>query len=118
MVRIFGKKLLFHPDDGVGCLALLIVKAGHLVVDSPEGLVKALVVRVRLLGIAQVQLAVKSGSIAGLGKYFGHGDVLGRKSCVLNGKADFPGARADGKLSCRHSGSARRAAGLGVHTSK
>ena len=115
LVRVVGEELLFHPDDGVGCLALRVVQAGDLVVDGPEGLVETLIVGVGLLDVAQVQLSVEGGGVAGLGEHFGHGDVLGREARVLDRETDLVGARADCKLPCQRCSTTRRAAGLGVH---
>ena len=71
--------------------------------------------RVGLLGVAQVQLALETSGIAGLRQHLGQRDVLRRKPCVLDGKADLAGAGANRKLSAQYSRVAQCTTGFGQH---
>ena len=118
LVGVLDEHVLLQAHRRVGRLAGLVVEAEDLVVDPEQRLVESLVVRVGLLDVAQVELAVEGGGVAGIRQRLGGRDLFGSHAGVLDGESDHVHAGSNRVPAGQHGRSAGCAAHLGVHPGK
>ena len=114
-VRVRRIDLRMQAEHRVDRIALGAVERGDLVHRREQRLIKALVVQIALLDVAEMSLAVEGGGIARLGQHLGDGDFLGTQSRELMGHTDHAHA-VPHRVATRQNGSTGgRARRLRVH---